>query len=104
MIVASLITGVQEDDTKSFLAYRELREIAEEFAPNDFKLSFTGLTPVGAAILDALISDQKTLTIIGLVAGDSDRVLYLPQHSRRHIVRHSAGADSALGIWPVCHF
>ena len=69
VIVASLITGVQEDDTKSFLAYRELREIAEEFAPKDFKLSFTGLTPVGAAILDALISDQKTLTIIGLLLG-----------------------------------
>lgn len=69
VIMASLVTSVQEDDEQSFLAYQDLRAAAEAAAPADFKLSFTGLTPVGAAILDALISDQKILTIIGLLLG-----------------------------------
>lgn len=69
VIVASLDVSVQEDDKKSFIAYRSLRDTAEELAPTDFKLSFTGLTPVGAEILSALISDQLTLTLVGLLLG-----------------------------------
>jgi predicted RND superfamily exporter protein len=69
VIVASLDVSVQEDDQKSFIAYRSLRNVAEEVAPEDFKLSFTGLTPVGASILESLISDQTKLTIFGLLFG-----------------------------------
>lgn len=69
VIVASISAGIQEDDEKSFAAYRALRETAESLAPPDFKLSFTGLTPVGATVLSALISDQLKLTIIGLILG-----------------------------------
>ncbi|MGB7334285.1 MAG: MMPL family transporter [Salaquimonas sp.] len=69
VIVASLDVSVQEDDKKSFIAYRNLRDTAEEVAPDDFKLSFTGLTPVGAEILSALIDDQLKLTLVGLLLG-----------------------------------
>ncbi len=103
VIIASLVTGVQEDDAKSFLAYQDLRNIAEEFAPDDFKLSFTGLTPVGAAILDALISDQKA-DDYRVVAWDRNRLLHLPKPCRSDAVRHTAGIDSALGIWSFRDF
>ena len=69
VIVASLGISVQEDDKASFDAYRNLRKVAEAAAPDDFKLAFTGLTPVGAAILEALISDQSKLTLFGLLLG-----------------------------------
>lgn len=69
VIIASLDVSVQEDDEKSFIAYRNLREEAEALAPEDFRLSFTGLTPVGAEILSALISDQMKLTLTGLLLG-----------------------------------
>lgn len=69
VIIAALTTGVQEDDGKSFIAYKKLREAALAAAPDDFKISFTGLTPIGAEILTALISDQSKLTIIGLILG-----------------------------------
>jgi len=71
VIVASLTSGVQEDDKESFKAYQSLRKTAEEFAPPDFKLSFTGLTPVGSEVLNALISDQSKLTVFGLLLGTS---------------------------------
>ena len=69
VITASLVTGVQEDDEKSFAAYLTLKEAAEESVPEDFKLSFTGLTPIGAAILAALLDDQVKLTVFGLLIG-----------------------------------
>ncbi|WP_075996559.1 efflux RND transporter permease subunit [Salaquimonas pukyongi] len=69
VITASLVTGVQEDDEKSFAAYVTLKEAAEAAAPEDFKLSFTGLTPIGAAILEALLDDQVKLTVFGLLIG-----------------------------------
>jgi len=69
VIIASLDITVQESDEQSFLAYKELFKTANEVAPEDFKLSFTGLTPVGAEILSALISDQQILTIFGLIFG-----------------------------------
>ena len=69
VITASLVTGVQEDDEKSFAAYLTLREAAEAAVPEDFKLSFTGLTPIGAAILGALLDDQVKLTVFGLLIG-----------------------------------
>ncbi len=69
VIIASLDVSVQEDDGASFAAYKGLREVAEEAAPKDFKLSFTGLTPVGASILSSLISDQSRLTVVGLLLG-----------------------------------
>ena len=69
VITASLVTGVQEDDDKSFAAYLTLKQAAEETVPEDFKLSFTGLTPIGAAILAALLDDQVKLTVFGLLIG-----------------------------------
>lgn len=69
VITASLVTGVQEDDEKAFAAYLTLKEAAEETVPEDFKLSFTGLTPIGAAILAALLDDQVKLTVFGLLIG-----------------------------------
>ena len=69
IVTASLVTGVQEDDEKSFAAYLTLKEAAEESVPEDFKLSFTGLTPIGAAILTALLDDQVKLTVFGLLIG-----------------------------------
>lgn len=69
VIIVSLTTDVEEDDEKSFLAYRNLRDEANAIAPEDFNLYFTGLTPVGATILTTLISDQAKLTIIGMLLG-----------------------------------
>ncbi len=69
VMVVSLDVSVQEDDGKSFVIYERLRSAAQEFAPEDFKLSFTGLTPVGASIMTALINDQMTLTVFGLLLG-----------------------------------
>lgn len=69
VIIVSLTTDVEEDDEKSFLAYRNLRNEALAIAPDDFKLYFTGLTPVGATILSTLISDQALLTSVGMFLG-----------------------------------
>ena len=71
VIVASLVTGVQEDDAASFAAYRQVREAAGAAKPDDFKITYTGLTPIGATILSSLISDQSMLTVVGLLLGIS---------------------------------
>lgn len=69
VIIVSLDVSIQDDDTKSIETYLRVKQDAQAFAPTDFKLAFTGLTPVGATIISSLISDQLRLTIIGLILG-----------------------------------
>jgi len=57
------------NDERVFEAYAEMREAIKEVAPDDFEVYFSGLTPIGLTILEALISDQLRLTIIGLTLG-----------------------------------
>lgn len=49
--------------------YLMAKKAAETAAPQDFKLRITGLTPIGATIVEGLVSDQIRLTIIGLFLG-----------------------------------
>lgn len=69
VIIVSLDVSVQEDDRKSFETFSEMREQALALAPPDFRLSFTGLTPVGASLMTALVNDQLKLTTFGLIFG-----------------------------------
>lgn len=69
VIIASLSVGVQDDDDESFLTYFNLRKTAQETLPEGYKLYFTGLTPVGATIVEAILNDQVSLTIFGLILG-----------------------------------
>ncbi len=64
------LTAEQGDDamdaTPQFAA---ARKAALDAAPKDFKLRFTGLTPIGSTIVEALVSDQLRLTATGLALG-----------------------------------
>jgi predicted RND superfamily exporter protein len=68
-IVVTMVTGIDVSDAEAFEAYGSLRRAARAAAPQDFRLLYTGLTPIGATIVGALISDQLRLTVIGLALG-----------------------------------
>ncbi len=57
------------DAMDSYPQFVMARDAAQSAAPKDFKLRFTGLTPIGATIVSALVSDQLHLTMIGLALG-----------------------------------
>ena len=67
VIRLSMESGV--DDKESYLIYAALQEEVEELKPDDFEVLFTGLTPLGVTIVEALISDQTKLTLIGMSLG-----------------------------------
>jgi len=57
------------NDKRAYVAFNAMREAVQEVAPDDFELHFSGLTPIGLTILDALIKDQVKLTLVGLALG-----------------------------------
>lgn len=69
VLIATLDVGIQDDDVVSINSYYELKETALQAVPANFKVSFTGLTPIGAAIKKALVSDQIRLTVFGILLG-----------------------------------
>ncbi len=67
--VIRLSMGSGISDRQSYEIYREIRKEVEAIKPDDFEILFTGLTPLGLTIVEALVSDQMKLTLIGLVLG-----------------------------------
>ncbi len=68
---ALLIVTLPENLPKfeGYSSYIAIREAALAAAPQDFKLRFTGLTPIGATIVSGLLTDQLRLTVIGILLG-----------------------------------
>ena len=64
-----LATLSEWDDISRPGPYSALKKAAEAARPKDFKLSFTGLTPISVTIVTALVTDQMRLTVIGLLLG-----------------------------------
>lgn len=50
-------------------SYKSLREAVDAAAPADFEVLYAGLTPIATTIVDALVSDQMRLTVVGLALG-----------------------------------
>jgi predicted RND superfamily exporter protein len=68
-IILVTMTEDTADRAGGYGAYLRVKEAAAAAAPADFRLRYTGLTPIGATIVSGLISDQLRLTVIGLVLG-----------------------------------
>lgn len=68
-IILVSMTPETADKAGGYRAYLAVKEAAAAAAPSDFKLRYTGLTPIGATIVSGLVSDQTRLTVIGLVLG-----------------------------------
>ena len=56
-------------DEASYQTYRSVKQEVLSLKPDDFEVLFTGITPLGLTIVEALVSDQMKLTLIGLVLG-----------------------------------
>ena len=56
-------------DRQSYENYRGLQKEVTFVKPDDFEILYTGLTPLGLTIVEALVSDQLKLTLIGLFLG-----------------------------------
>ena len=56
-------------DRKSYALYRNVKNEVNSLKPDDFEILFTGITPLGLTIVEALVSDQLKLTLIGLMLG-----------------------------------
>lgn len=70
LLYVSLDVGIQDGDQKSLnQIFKEFKQSAIESAPEDFELHFSGLTPIGLTIIQALIEDQVKLSLIGLLLG-----------------------------------
>lgn len=71
LMIVTMDTGLMRDsgDGSGYRQYEMLREMLAESAPDDFRLLYTGLTPIGSTVVSALISDQFRLTTIGLALG-----------------------------------
>ncbi len=69
IILVTLAGRANNQDDAALDDYRALREAASQAAPADFRILYTGLTPIGATIVAALITDQLRLTLIGLALG-----------------------------------
>lgn len=68
----AVIRLIMEDginDKQSYQNYRAIRQEVNSIKPDDFEILFTGLTPLGLTIVEALVSDQLKLTLIGLFLG-----------------------------------
>lgn len=57
------------NDAEAFAAFESLKKSVEASAPDDFEIYYSGLTPIGITILNALINDQVKLTLFGLAFG-----------------------------------
>jgi len=57
------------NDAQAFAAFEDLKKSVEASAPKDFEIYYSGLTPIGITILNALINDQVKLTLLGLAFG-----------------------------------
>jgi uncharacterized protein len=69
VMVVSLDSSLLQSDDESYAGFRSIRQAANAIAPDDFEIMFTGMTPIGATIVSALVSDQLKLTLIGLLLG-----------------------------------
>jgi len=70
LLFVSLESGMQDKGDQSlYRMYQSFRKSALEAAPKDFEVHFSGLTPIGLTIIQALIEDQVKLTLIGLLLG-----------------------------------
>ncbi len=96
-----LATLSEWDDISRPGPYSALKKAAEAARPKDFKLSFTGLTPISVTIVTALVADQMRLTLIGLLLGAGNRLSGVPQTLGSADLRGSAGTDGNLGAGDV---
>lgn len=69
VIIVSLGNSLISGEDNAYADYQFLKQNVEETKPGDFEVLYTGLTPIGATIVGALVSDQVTLTLIGLLLG-----------------------------------
>ncbi|MFK7901800.1 MAG: RND family transporter [Nitratireductor sp.] len=69
VIIAALDVSIQDNDVNSISAFNELKQTALGSVPDGVKVSFTGLTPIGASVKSALVSDQVKLTVFGVILG-----------------------------------
>ena len=70
MLLVALDLGINAgNDAEAFAAFESLKKSVEASAPDDFEIYYSGLTPIGITILDALINDQVKLTLFGLAFG-----------------------------------
>ncbi len=70
IIFVTLDVGLQGGgDREAYAAFKTLKDAVNHAAPEDFEVHYAGLTPIGLTIIDALISDQVRLTVIGLILG-----------------------------------
>ncbi|MCU0791223.1 MAG: MMPL family transporter, partial [Nitratireductor sp.] len=67
LLIVTLPDGLPKN--QGYSSYMAIKDAALAAAPADFKLRFTGLTPIGATIVSGLITDQLRLTVIGIVLG-----------------------------------
>lgn len=68
----AVVQLTMESSVSNNMAYDIYRNIKHELLslkPDDFEVLFTGITPLGLTIVDALVSDQMKLTLIGLFLG-----------------------------------
>lgn len=70
LLYVTLNVGIHEGDQKNLnKVFRDFEEAALDAAPDDFEIHFSGLTPIGLTIIQALIEDQVKLSLIGLLLG-----------------------------------
>ncbi len=56
-------------DAESYHDYRKVKKEILSLKADDFEILFTGITPLGLTIVEALVSDQMKLTLVGLILG-----------------------------------
>ncbi len=70
---AVLLVRLQGDEkvSQAQLSKRlgELRATITALSPEDFNIRFSGMPQIRASIVDAIISDQTTLTLVGIIFG-----------------------------------
>jgi uncharacterized protein len=68
-LVVSLESSMLDGEQSSYANFRTVRDAARQAVPDDFEVMFTGITPIGATVVNALVTDQLRLTSIGLALG-----------------------------------
>jgi uncharacterized protein len=69
IMVVTLDASLLDGEEASYSSYRAVRDAVRQVAPDDFEVMFTGITPIGATVVNALVTDQLRLTSIGLALG-----------------------------------